>query len=76
VALVERTAGITLETTYTGKCAAALFAEGRQLASDGPVLFWNTYSSIDPAQHLPPLPDYRRLPKDFHPFFQGPAIET
>ena len=63
VALAERLEGLALETTYTGKCLAAL---GR-LASTaplrpGPVLFWNTVSSIEP---LPPggrLPRVSELP--------------
>lgn len=73
--LVQRTQGIALETTYTAKCVASLFVEGRQLARDGPILFWNTYSSIDPAPHLGTLPDYHELPTAFHQFFDGPTVE-
>jgi D-cysteine desulfhydrase len=40
-------AGITLETTYTGKTFAALLARAPALA--GPVLFWDTFSSADLA---------------------------
>jgi hypothetical protein len=36
---------------------------------DQPVLFWNTYSSVDPAAALPRLPDWRELPPAFHRFF-------
>lgn len=71
--LMRQTEGIVLETTYTAKCAAALLAVGPRLARDGPILFWNTYSSVDPARHLGPLPDYRELPRSFHPFFEGPV---
>ena len=56
---LAREHGFTLETTYTGKCAAAMQAElaaGRA----GPVLLWNTHSGVEAApmtgeaQHLPP----------------------
>jgi len=54
---------LPLETTYTGKCLAALAAMAR--ANDvppGPLLFWNTVSSVEP---LPPdgrLPPVAALP--------------
>jgi len=38
------------------------------------VLFWNTYSSIDPTVHLGPLPDFQQLPQPLHQFFRGPAL--
>lgn len=45
VALGERH-GFRLETTYTGKCAAALQAD--LLAGQvGPVLLWNTHAATD-----------------------------
>ena len=66
---------IRAETTYTGKCLAAL----RSLAAVPPyrgglLLYWHTYSSADPAEHLGPLPEFRSLPGEFHQFFQGPTI--
>jgi len=66
--------GISLETTYTAKCLAAMIDAVRapEYRSDT-VLFWNTYSSVDPATHLGPLPDYRQLPHPFHQFFSGPT---
>ena len=73
IARMRSAEGIDLEPTYTGKCLAALIADRAAGAlAGGPVLFWNTYSSIDPAPHLPPLPDYRELPAAFHPLFEGP----
>lgn len=64
--------GIRLETTYSAKCLAALIAAVRQPEYQrAPVLFWNTYSSIDPARHLGPLPDYHALPAVLHRFFEG-----
>jgi D-cysteine desulfhydrase len=42
--------GIPLETTYTAKCVAALLDLARQPPyRDQTLLFWNTYSSIDPG---------------------------
>ena len=73
--LMEQAEGIHLETTYTAKCLAALIDAVRAPEyRNGSVLFWNTYSSIDPATHLGPLPDYQRLPHPFHQFFTGPAL--
>lgn len=68
--------GLTLDTTYTAKCMAAMLAV-LTIADyrDRPVLFWNTYSSVDPELHLGELPDYRSLPPAFHRFFEGDALE-
>lgn len=49
-------AGLTLETTYTGKAFAALIADTAGGALDGrSVLFWNTYNS-HPFTGLPATP--------------------
>ncbi|MFQ5666597.1 MAG: 1-aminocyclopropane-1-carboxylate deaminase/D-cysteine desulfhydrase [Candidatus Binatia bacterium] len=73
--LMRQLEGIELETTYTAKCLAAMLDALRTPEyRRGPVLFWNTYSSVDPARHLRPLPaDYRVLPRAFHRFFSGPT---
>jgi len=43
--------GLRLETTYTAKCMAALRARALSGALPaGPVLFWNTHNSVDPAE--------------------------
>lgn len=70
--LAARYEGITLETTYTAKCLAALI-DGARTAPyrTGPLLFWNTYNSVDAAARLGPLPDYRQLPRAFHQFFES-----
>jgi D-cysteine desulfhydrase len=44
--------GIELETTYTGKCLAALRSEGTELP-EGPILFWNTFNSVDVVASAP-----------------------
>lgn len=46
VTLAERH-GLHLETTYTGKCAAALRADIASGRLQGPVLLWNTHASTD-----------------------------
>jgi len=66
--------GIQLETTYSAKCLAALIdVAHRREYQDGPVLFWNTYSSVDPRRQLP-LPSYTQLPPAFHRFFTGAVV--
>lgn len=68
---LQASEGLTLETTYTAKCLAALLDDVRAGRLAGkPVLFWNTFSSVDPAEHLGPLPDYRQLPPAFHRLFE------
>lgn len=65
--------GIHLDNTYTAKCLAALIdAVKHPRYRDAPVLFWNTYNSLDIAARLAPLPDYHELPTAFHRFFTGP----
>ncbi|HYD47878.1 MAG TPA: pyridoxal-phosphate dependent enzyme, partial [Terriglobales bacterium] len=77
LAMLRELEGITLDTTYTAKTLAAVLDGVRaQRFGPGPLLFWNTYSSIDPADHLGPLPDYRQLPQPFHRFFEGKAVST
>jgi D-cysteine desulfhydrase len=76
IALIRDSEGLGLETTYTGKCLAALLGDiERGALRNEPVLFWNTYSSVDPAGHLGPLPDFRALPAALHPLFTGPLPE-
>lgn len=69
--LLSETEGIALETTYTAKAMAALLALAEQPPYRGqPLLFWNTYSGVDPADGLARLPDWRELPPAFHRFFE------
>jgi D-cysteine desulfhydrase len=71
VRLLRETEAVTLETTYTAKCAAALLHYAKQAPYAGqPLLFWNTYSSVDPAASLERLPEYPELPAAFHRFFR------
>jgi hypothetical protein len=62
--------GVRLETTYTAKCMAALLDLAAQAPyRDRTLLFWNTYSSVDPGAWVERVPDFRELPTDFHRFF-------
>ena len=56
--------GITLETTYTGKCLAEIRARADDgLLPPGPVLFWNTFNAIDAAANAPGPLDAENLPE-------------
>jgi D-cysteine desulfhydrase len=53
---LEESEGIALETTYTGKCLAALLHRASTMAHGGPLLFWDTFSKGEPSnvpEHLP-----------------------
>jgi D-cysteine desulfhydrase len=68
--LVADTEGLTLETTYTAKCMAALLElAGRPPYAGQTLLFWHTYNSVDLSATVPTLPDWRTLPDAFHQFF-------
>jgi D-cysteine desulfhydrase len=55
--------GLTLETTYTGKCLAAIRARAQRGGlARGPILFWNTYNGIEVADHAPAALDPDALP--------------
>jgi D-cysteine desulfhydrase len=74
---IEQLEGIHLDTTYTAKCLAGMIETVRMPEyRRGPVLFWNTYSSVDPAAHLGPLPEWRELPRPFHQFFTGTVVPS
>lgn len=53
IALLQDSQAITLDGTYTGKAMAGLIAEVRRRPARGPVMYWNTLSSVD----LTPLID-------------------
>lgn len=69
----RRTLGLELDPTYTAKAFAALLADlhaGR--LRDRRVMFWDTYSSR-PLAPAALAADYRRLPPDFHWYFENPV---
>jgi D-cysteine desulfhydrase len=72
--LLAETEGIELETTYTAKCLAALLDRARDPALRGrPLLFWNTFSAIEPALPGGILPPPGSLPVPFRRFFDAEA---
>lgn len=69
---MQRLEGITLDTTYTAKCFAAIMdAVHTPPYRQAHVLFWNTYNSVEVEKQIGPLPNYKELPEDFHRFFAG-----
>jgi D-cysteine desulfhydrase len=64
-------AGLHLETTYTGKCLAEIRARAESGALDeGPILFWNTFSSVDVKQRAPRSSDPAKLPGRLRQLFE------
>jgi D-cysteine desulfhydrase len=62
--------GLALDSTYTAKCLAALIDDAAKAGLRGKtLLFWHTYSAVDPVAHLAGLPDPRQLPRAFRRFF-------
>jgi len=67
---LEESEGILLETTYTAKCLAALLRHASLPAlRGGPVLFWDTFSSIEPLNLPEVVPPPGALPPMFRRFF-------
>ncbi len=72
--LLADSEGIALETTYTAKCLAAVLRRAADPSLAGrPVLFWNTFSSIEPSIAPAELPAPADLPAAFRRFFVTPA---
>jgi len=57
-----RDAGLALEPTYTAKCFAAVLARIESGSAPGPLLFWNTVSSVDPLRSARGHPSEADLP--------------
>ncbi len=66
--LMAETEGIPLELTYTGKTFGALCQYLQQNSASGPVLFWNTYNSVD-FTAVAEAVDVNSLPPSFQKFF-------
>ena len=74
LALMAKTEGIDLDLTYTAKALSGLLHQVRSKEEKGPILFWNTFNSVD----LSPMADrveFRLLPEEFHRFFEGKIVE-
>jgi D-cysteine desulfhydrase len=64
-------AGLGLETTYTGKCLAEIRDRARSgVLGEGPILFWNTFSSVDVKQRAPRPFDPAELPVSLRRLFE------
>jgi len=63
--LIKKTEGISLETTYTGKALAAMldFIRKGKSADGAPLLFWNTYNSVDYSETIKKSGGLKTLPK-------------
>ncbi|MDY6875868.1 MAG: pyridoxal-phosphate dependent enzyme [Chloroflexota bacterium] len=70
VTRMEKTEGIRLDGTYTGKALAALIDDvKKQDLRDKIVLFWNTYNSREFSDVIAAV-DYHHLPRCFHRYFE------
>jgi hypothetical protein len=69
VKLVEKTDGIRLDGTYTGKAMAALIDDAKEgKLANKVTLFWNTYNSVDLRDKVRGV-DFHGLPKVYHTYF-------
>lgn len=66
---------ITLDPTYTAKTFAAVmdYCQGPGKNS-GPILYWNTYNSVDLSGQAESV-NYRELPQALQPFIEQEPIE-
>jgi len=68
--------GLEIETTYTGKCLAALIDRTRrQGAPRGPILFWNTFNAVDVEKSAPAPLDPRALPRSLRRFLARRPVD-
>ena len=71
VELFQTLENVSLETTYTGKCTAALLHDlGTGSLDSQTVLYWNTLNSRDFSTEIANI-DYHALPSAFHPYFES-----
>jgi D-cysteine desulfhydrase len=67
--------GVPLETTYTGKCFAAVLERLRQGRLRGPILFWNTFNGVDVEKQAPRALDADALPPRFRGFARQEPVD-
>jgi hypothetical protein len=68
--------GLRLETTYTGKCLAALIERARSgAAARGPILLWNTFNAVDVEASAPAPLDPRALPRSLRRFLAQRPVD-
>jgi D-cysteine desulfhydrase len=66
---LKKTENIRLEGVYTGKSFASFLQAAGNDKLNGPLLFWNTKSSV-PLPSLKDGIDYKELPSAFHKYFK------
>jgi D-cysteine desulfhydrase len=66
--LMMGTEGIQLDVAYTSKAFASLLDDVRENPAAGPVLFWNTFNSVDLSETVVEA-DFRDLPEEFQRFY-------
>ena len=68
--------GLEIETTYTGKCLAALIERTQSRgAPRGPILFWNTFNAVDVEKNAPAPLDPRALPRSLRRFLAQRPVD-
>ncbi len=67
---MRETEGLELDQTYTGKAIASVieFAEKTE-NKNASILYWHTFNSVDLKEKAGPIENYKKLPKEFHKFF-------
>ena len=73
VTRMEKSEGVKLDGTYTGKAFAALIDDAKkQDLRTKVILFWHTYNSRDFSDIINTV-DYHQLPREFHRYFEEEA---
>ena len=74
--ILDEAEDIKLDLTYTAKTFAALlhFVRTQKDREHAPLLFWNTFNSVDLTPIIKEEHDYKKLPKSFHKFFSSNLI--
>jgi D-cysteine desulfhydrase len=65
--------GIQLDQTYTAKTFGALLESVKNSSTNGPVLFWHTFNSIDLSQKISEV-DPNSLPIKLRSYFEGKSV--
>jgi D-cysteine desulfhydrase len=71
--LMAEAESISLDLTYTAKAFGALLGFIKTQSTMEPILFWNTFNSVDLSPALKKT-SYKSLPHSFHRFFEGQVV--
>jgi D-cysteine desulfhydrase len=69
IQLIHDSDNINLDSVYTGKCGAAFYDYIRHEGKNMTVLFWNTKNGHQDS-NLGSAVDFRKLPVEFHKYFE------